>query len=136
MGAAGASACSESAIFSTGAWCRSFLGGWGCCVVFKSHYRGVGLEKSWWGSLPCLLSGNASRLSPLQPKTTSLFSAYHALSPLLIPNMDTLPVEILDLIVGHCNFASLYSFRLTCRSLDILATQGLWASIRVEPTQK
>jgi hypothetical protein len=29
----------------------------GAVSFSSSHYREVGLKKSWWGSLPCLLSG-------------------------------------------------------------------------------
>jgi hypothetical protein len=50
--------------------------------------------------------------------------------------MDTLPVEILDLIVSHCNASSLSSLRLACRSFDIVAAQRLLASVTVQPKYK
>jgi hypothetical protein len=50
--------------------------------------------------------------------------------------MDTLPVEILDLIVSQCDASSLCSLRLTCRALDTVAAQRLWASITVKPDRQ
>jgi len=50
--------------------------------------------------------------------------------------MNTLPVEILGLIVSHCNSSTLARLRLTCRSLDTVAAQRLWASITIEPSRQ
>jgi hypothetical protein len=50
--------------------------------------------------------------------------------------MDTLTVEILDLIVSQCNASSLCSLRLACRSLEIVAARRLWASITVKPDRE